>query len=75
MGFWFTFGLFGWLRLELTTGVLSADPNMLLEAPPGGTGLCGRDGASGSPNIPLLFPPAQSNSKPWSHFAAVIKSG
>jgi len=53
-----TFGLLGWLRLK--TGALSAAPNMSLAGPPGALCLCCRAGGSGSPNIPLLFPPTQS---------------
>lgn len=36
-----SFGLFGWLRLELWPGALSAAPNMLLLCPPGGLLFCG----------------------------------
>lgn len=32
---------------------------MLLLGPPGGADLCGLAGGSGSPNMPLLFPPTK----------------
>lgn len=62
-GAWHTFGLFGWLRLGLWTGALSAAPNMLLVGPPGALVRWGWAEASGSPNIPLVFPPIQSITK------------
>lgn len=53
---WITFGLLEWALTE--GGALSNPPNMLLVLPPEGTGLRCSAGASGEPNIPLLFPPA-----------------
>ena len=59
-GAWPTFGLLGWPWFW--PDGLSAAPNMLLLCPPGGC-FCCRAGGSGSPNIPLLFPPTYDQDK------------
>lgn len=58
-----TFGLFGWLRLGLWTGALSAAPNMLLVGPPGGLVFCGWATVSGPPKISLVFPPMKKHNQ------------
>ncbi len=65
MSFGLPFGLLGcW---PFTEGeVDSASPKMLLAARPEWTGLLRVEGAPGSPNIPLFFPP-ETNKRHMMH--------